>query len=73
MPTSLLSEYNFLIHRKKPYMIDIAQALDTNDVMSKVLLKRDVGIMTKFFNKFGYKLDETRVLKYSIGESNVYR
>ncbi len=68
-----LSEYNFLIHRKKPYVIDIAQALDTNDIMSKVLLKRDIGIMTKFFNKFGYKLDETRVLKYSVGDSSVYR
>lgn len=68
-----LSEYNFLIYRKKPYMIDIAQAIQTDDVMSSVLLKRDVGIMTRFFNKFGYKLDVERVRAYTAGESNVFR
>ncbi len=68
-----LSEYNFLIYRKKPYMIDIAQAIQTDDVMSSVLLERDVGIMVKFFNKFEYKLDVDRVLRYTRGESNVFR
>jgi len=55
-----LSEYNFLIHRKKPYVIDIAQALDTNDIMSKVLLKRDVGIMTRFLINLGISLTKQK-------------
>ncbi|MGC8562868.1 MAG: serine protein kinase RIO [Thermoplasmata archaeon] len=67
-----LSEYNFLVYRKKPYMIDIAQAIQTDDVMSTVLLKRDIGIMTRFFNKFGYKLNEADVLKYTTGGSDVF-
>lgn len=67
-----LSEYNFLVYRKKPYMIDIAQAINTNDTMARVLLQRDTRIMVKFFNKFGYKLDEEKVLKYTVGESNVF-
>ncbi|MCL5874805.1 MAG: hypothetical protein M1161_05660 [Candidatus Thermoplasmatota archaeon] len=68
-----LSEYNFLIHRRRPYMIDIAQAIQTDDTMARVLLERDVGIMTRFFNKFEYKLDENKVLKYVVGDSNVFR
>ncbi len=67
-----LSEYNFLIYRRRPYMIDIAQAIQTDDVMSNVLLQRDVGIMTRFFNKFGYKLDEAKVLRYTTGGSDVF-
>jgi RIO kinase 1 len=68
-----LSEYNFLVYRKKPYMIDIAQAIQTNDTMAKILLDRDVRIMIRFFNKFGYRLDVDKVLKYTVGESNVFR
>lgn len=67
-----LSEYNFLIYRKKPFMIDIAQAVRREDPMSSVLLERDVRIMTKFFNKFDYDLDEERILSYTIGETNVF-
>ncbi|MCL5407917.1 MAG: hypothetical protein M1518_00950 [Candidatus Thermoplasmatota archaeon] len=68
-----LSEYNFLVYRKRPYMIDIAQAIQTNDKMALILLRRDIEIMTKFFNKFGYKLLEDKILKYTVGESNVFR
>ncbi|MCL4333182.1 MAG: hypothetical protein M1290_00615 [Candidatus Thermoplasmatota archaeon] len=68
-----LSEYNFLVHRKKPYMIDIAQAVETDDAMARVLIERDIGIMTRFFNKFEYKLDKDKVLSYIRGESNVFR
>lgn len=62
-----LSEYNFLVHRKKAFMIDIAQAVQTKDTMALVLLQRDIGIMTKFFNKFGYELNEEKVLNYTRG------
>ncbi|MEM0136223.1 MAG: RIO1 family regulatory kinase/ATPase, partial [Thermoplasmatales archaeon] len=68
-----LSEYNFLVYRKRPYMIDIAQAIQTDDAMASVLLHRDIEIMTRFFNKFGYKLDEDSILKYTVGDSSVFR
>ncbi|MGC8726434.1 MAG: serine protein kinase RIO [Thermoplasmata archaeon] len=65
-----LSEYNFLLHRKKAYMIDIAQALDIKDPASMILLKRDVNNMVKFFNKFGFDIDENKILRYTVGEIN---
>ncbi len=68
-----LSEYNYLIFRKKPYMIDIAQAVDIKDSAAIVLLKRDVGNMVKFFNKFGFAIAEQKALKYAVGESDDYR
>ncbi len=67
-----LSEYNFLVFRKRLYMIDMAQAVDTDDVMSSVLLRRDIEIMTNFFNKFGFKLAVEKVLKYATGDSDVF-
>ncbi len=63
-----LSEYNFLIHRKKAYMIDIAQAVDVKDPASLILLKRDIKNMVKFFNKFGFDNDENRILRFTVGE-----
>ncbi|MGC8645105.1 MAG: RIO1 family regulatory kinase/ATPase [Thermoplasmata archaeon] len=67
-----LSEYNFLVYRKKPYMIDLAQAISSRDPAASVLLRRDVKIITNFFNKFGYDLGEDRVLKYVTGEEHVF-
>ncbi|MEM0140718.1 MAG: RIO1 family regulatory kinase/ATPase [Thermoplasmatales archaeon] len=66
-----LSEYNFLLYRKRPYMIDMAQAVSSKDQVAPVLLRRDVNIMTNFFNKIGYKLDENRVLEYVTGDKDV--
>lgn len=65
-----LSEYNFLIYRGKPYLIDVAQAVQSDDAMALTLLKRDVKNMTKFFNKLEYSFTEERVLKYVLGESD---
>ncbi len=65
-----LSEYNYLIYRKKAFMIDIAQAMDVKDPASLVLLKRDIGNMVKFFNKFGFNYDEKKILSFTVGDTN---
>lgn len=65
-----LSEYNFLKFRKRAYMIDIAQAVDTKDPASTVLLRRDIRNMVKFFNKFDFILDEGKIFRYTVGEIN---
>ncbi|MEM0073698.1 MAG: RIO1 family regulatory kinase/ATPase [Thermoplasmatales archaeon] len=67
-----LSEYNFLIFRRRPYMIDMAQAVSTRDEVASFLLKRDVRIIAKFFNKIGFELQENKLLKYITGEKDVF-
>jgi len=67
-----LSEYNFLIYRKRPYMIDMAQAVSSSDPANAVLLRRDVKVIINFFNRFGFNLQEENVLKYVTGEKDVF-
>ncbi len=68
-----ISEYNFLYHRGKAYMIDIAQAITTDDPYSLILLKRDVTNIIRFLNKFGYSLNTDLVMKYVKGEADAFR
>jgi RIO kinase 1 len=63
-----LSEYNFLVYRGKPYMIDLAQAVSSKDTMALPLLRRDINNMIKFFNRSGYPFDEDKILGFVMGE-----
>ncbi|MFP3300234.1 MAG: RIO1 family regulatory kinase/ATPase [Thermoplasmatales archaeon] len=68
-----ISEYNFLYYRGKAYMIDIAQAISTDDPYSLILLKRDLNNIIRFLNKFGYSLNIDSVIKYVKGEIDAFR
>ncbi len=48
-----LSEYNVLIHRRKPYIIDCAQAVPSEHPLYKEFLMRDIKQIVRFFNKLG--------------------
>ncbi len=46
-----LSEYNVLYWRKRPYVIDVGQAVDTHHPRAREFLERDVRNLCRFFSK----------------------
>lgn len=50
-----LSEYNILIHKKKPYIIDLGQAVLTEHPKSLEFLRRDIKNITNYFKKYNIK------------------
>ena len=48
-----LSEYNILIHRRKSYIIDCAQAVPSEHPLYMEFLSRDIKQIVRFFNKIG--------------------
>lgn len=58
-----LSEYNILMAREEPIMIDFAQAVVREHPLADEFLKRDIFNITKFFGKY-FEIDEGKVLEY---------
>jgi RIO kinase 1 len=58
-----LSEYNILLHREEPYLIDMGQAVLVDHPNANMYLERDLKNLIRFFNKFGLKKDINEVLK----------
>jgi len=58
-----LSAYNILIHRGKPYVIDIGQGVILEHPSSHEFLKRDIHNIVHYFRKFGIKKDEEKIYK----------
>lgn len=52
-----LSEYNILIHKKKPYIIDVGQAVLLEHPNSTEFLKRDIINIVNYFKKYNIKSD----------------
>lgn len=52
-----LSEFNILNHNEKPYLIDFSQATSLDDPNAAEYMKRDLENISKFFKKFGVKID----------------
>ena len=48
-----LSPYNILIHKNKPYIIDLGQGVLIQHPQAQEYLKRDISNVVKFFNKYG--------------------
>lgn len=64
-----LSEYNVMIYRGKPYIIDVSQAVKTTHPNSYDLLVRDIGNLVRFFRSVGVNTPEVNELfEYIIGE-----
>lgn len=55
-----LSEYNILMTKDEPIMIDFAQAVVRDHPRGDEFLRRDVFNITKFFQKY-FKIDEEKV------------
>jgi RIO kinase 1 len=58
-----LSEYNIVLHKEKPYFIDMAQAVLVDHPNSRIYLERDLKNLIRFFGKFGVKLELGDVLE----------
>jgi RIO kinase 1 len=61
-----LSEYNILMAKEEPVMIDFAQAVVKEHPRSEEFLKRDTSNITKFFQKH-FEIDEKKVFEYICG------
>jgi RIO kinase 1 len=57
-----LSEYNILLWKGKPYLIDFGQGVLLNHPRAGEFLERDVGNICSFFRKRGVKCDFDKVL-----------
>lgn len=58
-----VSEYNILMAKEEPIMIDFAQAVVREHPLANEFLKRDVFNLTKFFGKY-FEIDEKKVFEY---------
>ena len=62
-----LSEYNILVHEKKPYLIDMGQAVVLRHPNSRMFLERDIRNILDYFSKrYGIKKDYGKVAEYII-------
>ncbi|MFH2020915.1 MAG: serine protein kinase RIO [archaeon] len=69
-----LSEFNILNHKEKPYFIDFSQATSTKDSNAMEYLRRDIGIIVRFFGKHKLELDaeeEVQKIKKEINKKGI--
>lgn len=65
-----LSEYNVMVYRNRPYIIDVSQAVKITHPSSHSLLQRDLSNLVKYFSRLSVKtprLDE--LLDYVTGQA----
>jgi len=65
-----LSAYNILLHKNKPYIIDIGQGVLLEHPSSLEFLKRDIHNIVQYFSKFGIREDEEKILNNIIKKSD---
>jgi len=64
-----LSEYNVMLHKGEPVIIDVSQALDVNHPNAYEFLMHDISTILKFFEKIGLKVPLTKeVYEWVINE-----
>jgi len=56
-----LSEYNILIYKDVPYIIDVSQAIPTNSLSAKEFLDRDINNMLSMARKFKISINEEEI------------
>lgn len=56
-----LSPFNILYFRKKPYLIDVGQAVLLDHPQALEFLKRDIKNIVWYFKKYGIKGDEEKI------------
>lgn len=63
-----LSEYNIMLWKEKPVLIDMAQAVPTSHPMAQFFLNRDLTNINKFFNRLGVEVMSTEeIYKQIVG------
>ena len=73
-----LSEYNLIVNKQEMFVIDVGQAVDIHHPKSLQYLKRDIKVITNFFNKVSNKinanigiLDDLVLYDFIVYESNL--
>ncbi|HLH86418.1 MAG TPA: serine protein kinase RIO [Thermoplasmataceae archaeon] len=64
-----LSEYNILVYRKIPYLIDMGQSVPVEHPAADFFLQRDVETICRYFSKWGIDADKGEVLHRIRGET----
>jgi RIO kinase 1 len=62
-----LSAYNVLIHKGKPYIIDVGQGVLREHPLSLEFLKRDIHNLVRYFNKLGVEGNEEEIFGRVVG------
>lgn len=63
-----LSEYNIMLWKGKPVLIDMAQAVPTSHPMAQFFINRDLTNINKFFSKLGVEVMPTEeIYKQIVG------
>jgi len=57
-----LSSFNVLIHKDKPYIIDLGQGVLIEHPKSTEFLKRDVHNIVTYFKKYNIQADENKII-----------
>ncbi|MDI6606790.1 MAG: serine protein kinase RIO, partial [Candidatus Omnitrophota bacterium] len=63
-----LSEYNILLWRERPWLIDFSQAAPLAHPAADSFLKRDIRNLCKYFSGLGVKADEQAVYNRIVGK-----
>jgi RIO kinase 1 len=58
-----LSEYNIMVHEKKPVIFDVSQAMLTIHPLAEPLIKRDIQNVNYFFRRKGAQVRDPEELK----------
>ena len=66
------SEYNILIYRNQPVIIDVGQMVGRDNPIAIELLQRDIKNIVKFFKKF-INVNEKKLFEYVKGGENEIR
>ena len=67
-----LSEYNLLVKRQDLYIIDVGQAVETDNHNATVFLRNDIAVITRFFKTRGIKTAPLMRLFEFIVEPKLY-
>ena len=58
-----ISAFNVLIHKNKPYIIDLGQGILTEHPNALDFLKRDIKNIVRYFKKYNIQADENKIYK----------
>jgi len=64
-----LSAFNVLIHKNKPYLIDLGQGVLLEHPNSAEFLKRDIHNIVSYFKKYNIQADEKKIYENIIKKS----
>ncbi|MEM0158174.1 MAG: serine protein kinase RIO [Thermoplasmataceae archaeon] len=67
-----LSEYNILLHRNIPYLIDMAQSVAIDHPASLYFLRRDIETICRYFQKGGVEVNPHEIMKGIINDNDVF-